>query len=85
LRWTIRCRVVRSLQPRCAVRVKECIMEERLDFLRRKIKSRDVYYSSYNPRAEFMHDVEDAKEDFLWMLFEIERLRDEIVRLKERE
>jgi len=59
-------------------------MEERLDYLRRKIKSREIYYSSYNPQSEFMHDVEDAREDFLWMLFEIERLRAEIQRLKER-
>ena len=50
-------------------------MEDRLKYLKRKIKSRDVYYSSYNPDSEYMHDIEDAKEDFMWMIYEIERLR----------
>jgi hypothetical protein len=57
-------------------------MEDRLEYLKKKIKRNKIYYSSYNPQSEFMQDIEDAREDFLWMLFEIEKLRDDLERLK---
>jgi hypothetical protein len=50
-------------------------MEERLEHIKRKIKGKKVYYSSYNPRATYMYDVEDAEDDILWLIAEIERLR----------
>jgi len=50
-------------------------MEERLEHIKRKIKGKKVYYSSYNPRAPYMYDVEDAEDDILWLIAEIERLR----------
>ena len=53
-------------------------MEDRIEYLKKRIKRSKVYYSSYNPRSDFMQDIEDAREDFLWMLFEIERLREEL-------
>ena len=53
-------------------------MEDRLEYLKKKIRRRKVYYSSYNPHSDFMQDIEDAREDFLWMLYEIERLREEL-------
>ena len=58
-------------------------MDERLDYLKKRIKKSNIYYSSYNPQSEYLQDVEDAKEDFLWMLFEIERLRQELDQLNE--
>lgn len=57
-------------------------MEDRIEYLKKKIKRNKVYYSSYNPRSEFLQDIEDAREDFLWMLFEIERLREELDQMK---
>jgi hypothetical protein len=52
-------------------------MEDRLLHIRNKLKDRKVYYSSYNPRATYMYDVEDAEDDFLWLIYEVERLRAE--------
>jgi hypothetical protein len=57
-------------------------MEDRIEYLKKKIKRNKIYYSSYNPRSEFMQDIEDAREDFLWMIFEIERLRGELDKVK---
>ncbi len=56
---------------------------DRLDHLRNKVKKNKLYYSRYDPRAEMLYEVEDADEDFFWMLHEIERLRIENARLKE--
>jgi hypothetical protein len=50
-------------------------MEERLEHIKRMIKGKKVYYSSYNPRAAYMYDVEDAEDDVLWLIAEVERLR----------
>ncbi len=50
-------------------------MEERLEHIKRKIKGKKVYYSSYNPHATYLYDVEDAEDDILWLIAEIERLR----------
>lgn len=58
-------------------------MKDRLDHLREKIKTRKLFYSRYNPGSELLYDVEEADEDFRWMLHEIERLRLEKERLQE--
>jgi hypothetical protein len=50
-------------------------MEERLEHIKRKIKGRRLYYSSYNPHSTYMYDVEDAEDDVLWLIAEVERLR----------
>jgi hypothetical protein len=51
-------------------------MEDRLDYIKKNLRNRKVYYSTYNPRASFMYDVEDAEDDILWLVSEVERLRD---------
>jgi hypothetical protein len=50
-------------------------MEERLEHIRKKIKAHKVYYSRYSPQAHLMYEIEDAGDDMLWMIHEIERLR----------
>jgi hypothetical protein len=52
-------------------------MKERLGHIKGKIANRqvNVYYAWYDPKATYMYDTEDALEDFLWMIAEIERLR----------
>ncbi len=50
-------------------------MEDRLEHIKKKLKDRTVYYSKYNPRAAYMYDVDDAEDDFLWLVYEVERLR----------
>ena len=50
-------------------------MEDRLDYIRRKIKNKRLYYGSYNPRSTFLYEVEDAEDDVLWLIAEVERLR----------
>ena len=50
---------------------------DRLEAIRRRMSKNKVYYSAYNPGADYLHDIEDAGEDFLWMIYEIERLREE--------
>jgi hypothetical protein len=52
-------------------------MKERLSFIKAKMASRriTVFYAWYSPKATYMYDTEDALEDFLWMIAEIERLR----------
>jgi hypothetical protein len=52
-------------------------MEDRLLYIKKKLKGRKVYYSTYNPRASYMYDVEDAGDDLLWLIYEVERLREE--------
>ena len=58
-------------------------MEDRLEHIRKKVKKFKIYYSRYNPGSDMMYDVEDADEDFFWMMHEIERLRIENDRYKE--
>ena len=52
-------------------------MKERLSHIKSKLSSRQisVYYAWYDPKAVYMYDTEDALEDFLWMIAEIEKLR----------
>lgn len=52
------------------------VLQDRLDVIRRKMKGARIYYSRPNPRSDYMMDVEDAEEDILWMVYEIERLRE---------
>ena len=58
-------------------------MKDRLDHLREKIKTQRLFYSRYNPSSEKLYDVEEAEQDFRWMIHEIERLRLENEQLKE--
>jgi hypothetical protein len=53
-------------------------MEERLEHIKKKIRGKKVYYSSYNPRSAYMYDVEDAEDDVLWLIAEVERLREAV-------
>jgi hypothetical protein len=52
-------------------------MKERLSHIKNKLSGRQisVYYAWYSPKAVYMYDTEDALEDFLWMIAEIEKLR----------
>ena len=52
-------------------------MKERLAFIKGRVSQKDmaVYYAWYNPRSSYLIDLDDAKEDLLWMIAEIERLR----------
>jgi len=50
-------------------------MEDRLEHIRKKLRDSKVYYSRYSPRAEMMYELEEAGDDILWMIHEIERLR----------
>jgi hypothetical protein len=61
----------------------ESALKDRLDHLREKIKHQRLFYSRYNPGSDLLYDVEEADEDFHWMIHEIERLRLENERLKE--
>ncbi len=58
-------------------------MEDRLTVIKDKKKNSTVYYSKYNPASELMYDIEEAEEDFLWMVYEIERVRNENMHLRE--
>lgn len=58
-------------------------MKDRLNQLRNKIKNQRLFYSRYNPGSDLLYDVEEADEDFRWMIHEIERLRLENERLQE--
>ena len=51
-------------------------MEDRLEHIRKKLKNSKVYYSRYSPRAEMMYEIDDAGDDVMWMIHEIERLRE---------
>ncbi len=60
-------------------RLKE--LEEK--FERKKRRGNRLCWIKYNPSAEYSYDVEDADEDFRWMVFEIEQLREENQHYKE--
>ncbi len=55
-------------------------MTERLNHIKGKVSSGriSVYYAWYDPKTVYKYDTEDALEDFLWMIAEIERLRVEV-------
>jgi hypothetical protein len=57
-------------------------MEDRLSHIKKKLKKSRVYYSRYSPRSEMMYELDEADEDLNWMVYEIERLREENGALK---
>jgi regulator of replication initiation timing len=59
-------------------------MEDRLEHVKKKIKQAEVYYSRYNPRSDMMYDIEEARDDIRWLVYEIERLREENTQLRDR-
>jgi hypothetical protein len=59
-------------------------MEDRLSNIKRRLKKSKVYYSRYSPRSDMMYEVDDADEDLNWMVYEIERLREENGELRQR-
>ena len=52
-------------------------MEDRLNHIKKRIKKSKLYYSRYSPRSDMMYEVDEADEDLNWMVYEIERLREE--------
>ena len=58
-------------------------IKDRLEEILKRQKKWNVLYSRYNPAADLLYDVDDGDEDFSWMVYEIQRLRDENVHLKE--
>jgi hypothetical protein len=52
-------------------------MEDRLNHIKRRLKSSKLYYSRYSPRSDMMYEVDEADDDVKWMVYEIERLREE--------
>ena len=59
-------------------------MEARLHYIKKRLKKSKVYYSRYSPRSDMMYEVDEADEDLNWMVYEIERLRDENGMLRKR-
>jgi len=55
-------------------------VQDRLEYIRHKLKNRKVYYSRYSPRSELFYEIEDADEDMNWLVYEVERLRAESAR-----
>jgi hypothetical protein len=53
---------------------------DRLEELRERLTKVKVYYSVPNPRSDYQMDIEDAGDDFGWMIYEIERLRGELAK-----
>jgi len=46
-------------------------------FERKKRWKNQLCWIKYNPEAIYKYDIQNAEEDFKWMLYEIKRLRDE--------
>jgi hypothetical protein len=59
-------------------------MEDRLSHIKKKLVKSKMYYSRYSPRSDMMYEVDEADDDLRWMVYEIERLRKENVRLRQR-
>jgi hypothetical protein len=59
-------------------------MEDRLIHIKKQLKKSSVYYSRYSPRSDMMYELHEADDDLKWMVYEIERLRDENRALRER-
>lgn len=56
--------------------------EERLEkveqlFEKKKHWKNQLCWIKYNPLEEYNYEIQNAEEDFEWMLYEIKRLRDE--------
>ena len=54
--------------------------ENRLERIRRLLKERRVYWSTYTPGSSYLYDVEEAGDDVAWLVAEIERLRSQVGR-----
>ena len=50
---------------------------------RKKSNGNQICWIKYNPDSDLNYDILDAEEDIKWMLFEIQRLRNENKELKE--
>lgn len=59
-------------------------MEDRLNHIKKRLKKSKLYYSRYSPRSDMMYEVDEADEDANWMVYEIERLREEVGMLRQR-
>jgi len=59
-------------------------MEDRLSHIKKRLKKSRVYYSRYSPQSDMMYEVDEADEDLNWMVYEIERLREENGVLRQR-
>ncbi len=55
---------------------------ERL-FARKKHWKNQLCWIKYNPLAEYRYDIQNAEEDFEWMVYEIKRLRRENLEYRE--
>ncbi len=53
---------------------------DRLEKLKQRLKNTRVYYSTPNPQSDYQMDIDEADDDFRWMIYEIERLREELSR-----
>ncbi len=51
------------------------VRRDRLEELKEKLNTVKVYYSVPNPRSDYQMDIQEAGDDFGWMIYEIERLR----------
>jgi len=58
-------------------------VKDRLSVIKDKRKGKQLLYKSRNKYAEYGFDLFDADEDFDWMLYEIEKLRNENAQLQE--
>ena len=56
------------------------VRPDRLEVPKEKLNRAKVYYSVPNPRSDYQMDIEDARDDFGWMIYEIERLRGELAK-----
>jgi hypothetical protein len=52
-------------------------MKERLSHIKNKMDNEKIaaYYVWYSPKADLLYETEDATEDMLWLVAEVERLR----------
>ncbi|MFP4618577.1 MAG: hypothetical protein ACLFMZ_07000 [Spirochaetaceae bacterium] len=62
--------------------------EDRLEkveelFKRKKKWKNQLCWIKYNPLADYKYDIQNAEEDFEWMVYEIKRLREENAQYRE--
>ena len=52
-------------------------MEERLLHIKRKLGNKTIsaYYIWYDPKSTYLYETEDATDDMLWLIAEVEKLR----------
>lgn len=53
-------------------------MRDRLEVIRQKLRNRQTIYKIYNPKSDYLFDIENADEDIAWLIYEIERLRKKV-------